>query len=154
MMMKPKEKNKLYVAGIHQGVELLDENEQRRVMTGAGKRCSVDLLALLESVSGNKIESVELLVETWNSLRQQRKLQGLWEIKGDSISGIFPECSCPLVMSGLIELHPVQCYCSEAMLTEIFSKMEKRKISVEMKRTIGRGDDACEFKITKTGGLG
>jgi hypothetical protein len=61
--------------------------------------------------------------------------------------GIFKECGCPLVRSGMIALHPIQCLCSQGMMEMIFSKVAMRSVKVEIKRAIGRGDDVCEFVI-------
>jgi hypothetical protein len=80
-------------------------------------------------------------------IREKRGLTGRWEYEEKGIRGIFGECGCPLVRSGLIELHPVQCYCSQGMMETIFSHIAGRPIEVEIPRTIARGGDACEFLV-------
>ncbi|MGD0885358.1 MAG: hypothetical protein ABSA46_10905 [Thermodesulfovibrionales bacterium] len=83
----------------------------------------------------------------WNILRDERNLKGKWVSEGNAVKGIFGECGCPLIRSGLIELHPVQCYCSQGMMETLFSQVSKKMVDVKIKRSIGRGDDVCEFLI-------
>ncbi len=53
--------------------------------------------------------------------------------------------------TGALQTHrtsPVQCYCSQGLMETIFSQVAKKAVEVEIKRTIARGDDVCEFLIT------
>ncbi len=117
-------------------------------MRPAGEACASDLLDLCEGRLGEKVESVEDLVAGWNIVREERRLRGKWQIKGPTVTGIFEQCGCPLVRSGLIELHPVQCYCSQAMMETVFSRAAKKTVEVRIIRSVGRGDEVCEFVIT------
>ena len=116
-------------------------------MRPAGEACAKELMALCEKCLGRKISSIEDLVTEWNILRDERNLKGKWVSEGNAVKGIFGECGCPLIRSGLIELHPVQCYCSQGMLETLFSQVSKKMVDVKIKRSIGRGDDVCEFLI-------
>ncbi len=78
---------------------------------------------------------------------REQRLREKWEFDSSAIQGVFRECGCPLVSSGLIELHRTQCYSSQGMLKTIFSKVAKRPIEVEMRATIGRGDEVCHFVV-------
>jgi len=53
-----------------------------------------------------------------------------------------------LVRSGMVELHPVQCYCSQGLMETVFSLVAKRRIEVDIKQSIGRGDNVCEFIVS------
>lgn len=68
--------------------------------------------------------------------------------RGNVVHGVFTDCGCPLARAGLVELHPVQCWCSHNMMEAIFSRAAKGKASVEVKQSIGRGDKVCEFYVT------
>lgn len=116
-------------------------------MKGPGLNCASDLLSLCEAHLGQQIDTVQDLVSGWNTLRDSRNLKGRWKLENGIAHGIFHECGCPLVQSGLIQLHPIQCLCSQGMMDAIFSKVAKKAISVEIKRTIGRGDKVCEFAV-------
>ena len=96
---------------------------------------------------GRQIDTIKDLVTGWNILRDARNLKGRWRLENGVAHGIFDECGCPLVRSGLIELHPIQCLCSQGMMEMIFSKVAKKAVRVEIKRTIGRGDSVCEFVV-------
>ncbi len=143
----PVAKNRSWIAGLHESIAQLDENSKTAIMRPPGKACASDLMSLCEKYLGKRVSSIEDLVTGWNILRDKRNLKGRWEFEGNTLRGIFGECGCPLVRSGLIELHPVQCYCSQGMMETIFSEVSKKPIKVEIKRSIGRGDDQCEFLI-------
>ncbi len=147
-MNRPVDKNKNWMAGVYEGIDQLDQGVQASIMRPAGKACAADIVALCEKHLGKKISAVEDLVSGWNILRESRDLTGRWEADGNAIRGVFGECGCPLVKSGLIELHPVQCYCSQGMMETIFSQIAKKPVEVKIKRSIGRGDAVCEFVIT------
>ncbi len=141
-------KNRSWIAHLHKSIDQLDESTKAAVMRPAGAACASDLFSLCEKYLEKKIESVEDLIAGWNGVREERGLRGKWQIMGQAITGVFSECGCPLVRSGLIELRPVQCYCSQGMLETIFSRVAKGTVAVEIKRSIGRGDKVCEFLIT------
>jgi len=146
-MNLPIDKNKSWMAGVYEGIEQLDQNVKAAIMRPAGKACAADILSLCEKYLGRKIDTVDDIVSGWNIFRDRRKLTGRWEAHGNTIRGTFRECGCPLVRSGLIELHPVQCYCSQSMIETVYSQVSKKTVAVEIKRSIGRGDDVCEFLI-------
>ncbi len=146
-MNLPINKNKTWIALLHKSINRLDENQQAAIMKPCGEGCASDILVLCEKFLGKKVHSLEDLITGWNMIRDKRGLTGRWEFEPNAIRGIFRECGCPLVSSGLIELHPVQCYCSQGMMETIFSAVAKKPIEVEIKQTIGRGDDVCHFLV-------
>ena len=143
----PIEKNKRWIAGLNEGIDKLGRELKTEIMKPAGKNCALDILALCEKVLGRKIETIEDLAIAWNLLRDKRNLKGKWELEGNTIRGIFGECGCPLVHSGLIQLHPIQCLCSQGMMETIFSQVAKKTVEVDIRRSIGRGDDVCEILV-------
>lgn len=143
----PINKNRSWIAHLHKGIDQMDERTKAAIMRPAGISCASDLLYLCEEYLEKKIESIEHLVTGWNIVRERRHLTGKWVLEGNSITGVFGECGCPLVRSGLIELHPVQCYCSQGLMETIFSQVSDRPVHVEIKRSIGRGDEVCEFSV-------
>ena len=143
----PIHKNRSWIAALHKGIDQMDERTKAAIMRPAGIACASDLLSLCEKYLEKKIESIEDLVTGWNIVRERRHLTDKWLLEGNSITGVFNECGCPLVNSGLIELHPVQCYCSQGLMETIFSEVAARPVQVEIKRSIGRGDKVCEFSV-------
>jgi hypothetical protein len=116
-------------------------------MGQTGKGCAEDILALCEKELGREIFSIEDLIRGWNKLRSNRNLHGGWMLEGNTVKGVFAECGCPLVRSGLVQLHPARCYCSQNMMETIFSKVARKKVAVEIRQAIGRGDGVCEFHV-------
>jgi predicted hydrocarbon binding protein len=147
-MKMPIDKNRKWVAHLHKSIDRLSAEQKASVMKEAGTSCANDLLKLCESFLGRRINSIKDLVCGWNILRDSRNLEGKWNFENNIVHGIFYECGCPLVRSGMIELHPIQCLCSQGMMEIIFSKVARRAVKVEIKQTIGRGDSVCEFIIT------
>ncbi|HEX8949543.1 MAG TPA: hypothetical protein VF790_11305 [Dissulfurispiraceae bacterium] len=144
----PLNKNKSWIACLHESIGQLDKDLQLAIMRPAGKACAADLLSLCKKYLGREVGSIEDLVAGWNIIRERHNLNGRWEFQENTLRGVFGECGCPLVRSGLIELHPAQCFCSQGMMETIFSQVAKKTVRVELKRTIGRGDSACEFLVT------
>ncbi len=143
----PVSKNRSWIAQLHKSIGKLDTEEQAQVMKSCGQGCASDLLSICEKILGKKVGSLEDLVAGWNMLREQRGLTGGWKFEPNAVRGKFGECGCPLVRSGLIELHPVQCLCSQGMMETIFSTVARRPVQVELLQTIGRGDEACHFLV-------
>ena len=104
-------------------------------------------MSLCEKHLKRSIYNIEDLVNSWNFLRESRNLKGRWKINGNAIRGVFGECGCPLIQSGLVELQSIQCYCSQGMMETMFSEVASKSVDVEIKKSIGRGDDVCEFLI-------
>lgn len=146
-MNLPVAKNKNWISHLHKSIAGLDEQQQAAIMKPCGKGCAEDILLLCEKVLGRKVATIEDLIAGWNMRREQRGLTGKWKFEQNAIRGLFKECSCPLVSSGLIELHPVQCYCSQGMMESVFSAVAQRHIEVDVKQTIGRGDEVCHFLV-------
>ncbi len=146
-MNLPVNKNKSWIALLHQSIGSLDAEQQRAIMKPCGQGCAEDILSLSAKFLGRKVESLEDLVTGWNMLREKRALTGRWAFEDRAIRGVFRECGCPLVSSGMIELHQVQCLCSQGMMETIFTTVARRPIEVEIKQTIGRGDEVCHFLV-------
>ena len=143
----PVDKNRRWIKSLHQGIDQLNEDLKAAVMKPAGMSCASDLLSFCEDQLGKKIDTIEDLVTGWNLLRDSRGLHGNWKLENGAVHGVFYECGCRLVRSGMIELHPVQCYCSQALMETAFSMVAKTAVEVDIKQSIGKGDDVCEFLV-------
>ena len=141
----PVEKNRHWISDLHKSIAGLDESQQAGLLKPCGRGCAVELLALCEKILGRSVATIEDLVEAWNIRREQRGLSGRWKFEPGGVRAVINECSCPLVTSGLIELHPSQCWCSQGMMETIFSKVACRPVRVELIETIGRGGTVCHF---------
>ncbi|MGB6068420.1 MAG: hypothetical protein WBG50_26730 [Desulfomonilaceae bacterium] len=144
----PADKMNRWITARLEGIDDLDEEVKFSIAKRAGELCAADLMALCEKHLMRKRASASDLVARWNELRRQRNRAGRWELNEGIVTTIFPECGCPLVRSGMIELHPVQCHCSQSMIESIFSRVCKRPVRVLIRRLIGNGDGVCEFLIS------
>jgi hypothetical protein len=143
----PVDKNRSWITGVYKGIEGLEESTKASIMRPAGQACAGDIAVLCERYLGRAINTTDDLVSGWNILRERRGLTGLWKTEGNIIRGVFGECGCPFIRSGLIALHPAHCYCSQSMMETIFFRFAGKPVNVEIKRSIGRGDAVCEFVI-------
>lgn len=144
----PIQKNRKWVASLHKRIDELGPGLTRKIMSAAGVDCASDVWTHCEARLGKPLTTVEELVEGWNLLREARNLRGRWVMENGAPHGVFHECGCPLVQSGLIEPHPAQCHCSLAMMESVFSRVAGKPVEVILKRSIARGDDVCEFMAT------
>jgi predicted hydrocarbon binding protein len=143
----PINKNKSWISLLHKSISGLDNEQQAAILKPCGRGCAVDILSFCEKLLAKKVETLDDLITGWNMIRDRRGLMGRWEFEPGAVRGVFQECGCPLVRSGMMELHPVQCYCSQGMMETIFSAVARRPIAVEIKQTIGRGDAVCHFLV-------
>lgn len=108
-MNSPIGKNKSWISLLHKSIAGLGQQMQAEIMKPCGQGCAEDSLLLCEEILRRKVSSIEDLIEGWNIRRKERGLSGKWVFEENAIRGVFNECSCPLVASGLVELHPLQC---------------------------------------------
>lgn len=84
----------------------------------------------------------------YNFLREALGLHGKWRLKDGVAMGAFQECGCPMVRTGLLELHPTHCLCTHAMLKNLFQEAFDGPVTVEILESIARGDRVCRFQVT------
>ncbi|NQT54929.1 MAG: hypothetical protein HQ551_01730 [Desulfobacteraceae bacterium] len=118
------------------------------VLKAAGQKCAQQILADCEEILGKKPETVDELLDATNQRRLQRhNLASLWEKQDDKAHLKIDECACTLVRAGLAKPNPVHCLCTVGMFENIFSAVCRGPVNVEVVKTIGNGDDACEFYV-------
>jgi hypothetical protein len=142
------DKNMRWIGALEKSVSALPAGQQKALMAEAGRSCAGEVLVLCEKSLGREIFSIEDLIEGWNLLRSSRNLYGGWVRVGNTVKGLFTECGCPLVRSGLVQLQPARCFCSQNMMETIFSKIARKEVAVEIRQAIGRGDAVCEFHVS------
>jgi len=124
------------------------EELSRRVMTSAGGACAAQLLEKIIAHYGRRPASVNEAMEAIN-LRRIEVLgsSNLWRRRGDTLMFTLDRCGCDLVEAGLAEPNPVFCLCSATMFEQLFAPFWPGSVGTETIRSIGRGDDACEFVV-------
>lgn len=141
-------KNRQWTCALEKGLAKLPEDLQREVMQGPGADCAHVIMHLCGKNLGHAPEGIEDLLEGYNLLRESLGLHGKWQLKDGVAIGVFSECGCPLIRTGLLELHPTRCLCTHAMLEALFQEATGGPVKVEIVESIARGDQVCCFQVT------
>ena len=121
----------------------------KTVMKGAGEKCSAQIFDDCMKMLGKNPESVDELLDAMNRRRSEsHNITSLWNKQGNTAHLILEECNCTLVKAGLAKPNPVHCLCSQGMMESLFSKVCQGPVSVELLKSIGNGNDVCEFLVT------
>jgi len=125
-----------------------DSGLASRIMCRAGQRCAAQILRECEAILGKKPETVDELLSATNQRRLERHgLTSLWEREKNRAHLRIEECACTLVKSGLATPNPVHCLCSKGLMEQLFAGVCNGPVEVELVKTVGRGDDCCEFYV-------
>lgn len=120
----------------------------KKIMKAAGEKCAQQILKECRQILGKKPENVDELIEATNKRRiEQLNLDSLWERDGNKAHLKINECGCTFVKAGLAKPNPVHCLCTAGMFESVFSEVCQGSVDVEIIKTIGFGDDVCEFYI-------
>ena len=125
-----------------------NEITAKKIMKAAGKKCGQQILKECAQILGKRPENVDELIEGTNIRRlRQLNLDGLWERDGNKAHLKIYECGCTLVKAGLAKPNPVHCLCTVGMFESVFSAVCQGPVNVDIIKTIGFGDDVCEFDV-------
>jgi len=128
--------------------DLGDPALTKGVMKVAGKECAQQILEECQKILGKNPETVDELLEATDvRRRKQLKLSALWERQDNTALLRIGECGCSLVRAGLARPNPIHCLCTVGMFERIFSAVCRGPVRVEVIKTIGSGNDACEFTV-------
>lgn len=121
----------------------------RETMKDTGKKCASQLLEMTLDHFGRAPETVDELIDAINKRRREvLKARAFWVREGDAARFKLEKCSCDLVEAGLAEPNPYFCLCSAGMFESVFSSVCMGPVKAEIMKSIGMGDDHCEFVVT------
>lgn len=143
------ERNVSWIEGIEDAIaNNCNEFTAKQIMKAAGEKCARQILKECEQILGKKPESTDELIEATNIRRlKQLNLDSLWKREGNKAHLKINECGCTLVKAGLAKPNPVHCLCTVGMFESVFSAVCLGPVNVEVIKTIGFGDDVCEFYV-------
>lgn len=141
-------KNRRWTSALEKGIVGLPMDLQLEVMQGPGADCAQDIMKLCTKYLGHAPEGIEDLLKGYNLLREALGLHGKWRLKDGVAMGAFQECGCPMVRTGLLELHPTRCLCTHAMLKNLFQEATGGPVKVEILESVARGGQVCRFQVT------
>jgi predicted hydrocarbon binding protein len=141
-------KNRQWTCELEKGIAKLPGELQQQVMQGPGKDCAQVILKLCTKYLGHATKGIEDLLDGYNLMRENLGLHGgKWRMEGGEAVGVFSECGCPMIRTGLLDLHPTRCLCTHAMLENLFQEVTGGTAQVEIVQSIGRGDKVCRFEV-------
>jgi predicted hydrocarbon binding protein len=149
ILEKAIERNVSWIEAVEKAIaENTNEINAKKIMKAAGKECAQQILKECKQILGKKPENVDELIEATNIRRlEQLNLDSLWERDGNKAHLKINECGCTLVKAGLAKPNPVHCLCTAGMFESVFSEVWQGSVDVEIIKTIGFGDDVCEFYV-------
>jgi len=130
---------------IVKSLDEVDLKTRKRIMESCGKACAQEDgdLAIAEGIG----ETASNMAEVVDRVNKELLWCGVWSQKGKSIESTCTSCGCPLVRNKVIDRDATWCYCSRGWVKAIFEAAFKRRVQVELEKSIGRGDKMCKFLV-------
>jgi hypothetical protein len=119
----------------------LDEPARIKVMEACGRACARRGAgtALSKAAGGDLDKLVAALAKHLGHENIRRE--------GSVVHLRYTKCFCQLVASGPERLSKTYCNCSRGWALEVFGAVTKQPVTVELLRSIKRGDASCDFVI-------
>ena len=133
------------LSSIIKGLDEVDLETRKKVMQFCGEACarSDGDLEIAEIIAEEAIDEKEILAR----VNKEILWCGTWTKKGSTIQSTCVECGCPLVRNNVVDLTGTFCYCSTGWVRKIFETVLKKPVTVELEKSIGRGDKTCKFVV-------
>ena len=130
---------------IVKSLDAVDLETKKRIMESCGKTCAQEDgdLAIAEEIG----KTTNNMTEVVERINKELLWCGIWSQKGKTIESTCTKCGCPLVKSKAINLNATWCYCSRGWVKAIFEAAVKKRVEVELEKSIGRGDSVCKFVV-------
>ncbi len=132
------------INSIINGLEDLSVEQRRKIMEKSGEECAIAGSYKIAKRISQKTKDIEEIIEKINN---QIPWCGKWKLEDNIIRSICNECGCPLIRNKIVNLRSTFCYCSLGWIKIIFKTLFHKPVQVEMLKSIGAGDDVCEYII-------
>ena len=132
------------INSIINGMEELSIAKRRKIMEKSGEACAIAGSYEIAKDISEKTANIEEII---NNINNQIPWCGQWNLKDNIIRSVCNECGCPLVKNKIVSLNSTFCYCSLGWVKLIFNTLFKKPVHVEMLKSIGAGDNICEFVV-------
>jgi len=133
----------------------VDEPTRKRLMEACGKTCFVGAHGEAKPTEASPVKEQAFLDRHQarfgkDSVRREgnETLLDFWysqNPRGLKVSDGY--CLCPVVEDGPEKLSPTYCHCSVGYVREMFSRELGKPVSVELIRSLRRGDRECRFLV-------
>ena len=130
---------------IIKGLDDLDVETREKIMESCGEACAREDgdLEIAERIARETVNEEEILAR----VNKEITWCGTWARRGDTIQTTCTRCDCPLVKNRIVSPTGTFCNCSRGWVKSIFETVLKKSVSVELEKSIGRGDEICKFVI-------
>lgn len=135
---------KRWITAVIKGLEkFTDKDQQIKILELCGYNCCKYDLQTLKKLK-KKARDQKKLLELMN---KHIPWCGDWIWKKDYIYSICKSCGCPIIRDYHLEPSPIFCLCSKGYIKNIFSEAFGKEASVKLSKSIGSGDEVCEFFV-------
>ena len=133
-----------FINSIIRALEDFELEKRRKIMEKCGETCALDgSLNIAQKIVAKSNNLKEIIEEANNQI----PWCGKWKLKSNQVTSTCNECGCPLVRNNIVKLNSTFCYCSLGWVPKIFETLLKKPIVVKLEKSIGFGDNICEFII-------
>lgn len=123
--------------------ESITEEAKKKVFQKCGKACfsSCNITETIKECMKNT-DNIESLL---NELNKIGIGGGKLKLEGNTISGTYEKCYCPLRNEMGEGISPSFCNCTRGWAKSMFEIILDKEVEVELIQAIGRGDKVCKF---------
>jgi predicted hydrocarbon binding protein len=138
------ERSGRFINSIINGLEELSIEQRKKIMEKSGEECAIAGSYKIAKKISQKTNDIEEIIEKVN---YQIPWCGKWKLEDNLIKSICNECGCPLIRNKIVNISSTFCYCSLGWIRMIFRTLLNKPVQVEMLKSIGAGDDVCEYVV-------
>jgi len=130
---------------ILQGLIEVDLETRKKIMELCGEACAREDgdLEIAKRIAEETVDEEEIIAR----VNKEILWCSAWIRKGNTIQSTCIKCGCPLVRNNIVNLTGTFCYCSMGWVKKIFETVLKKPVKVELKKSIGFGDNVCNFVV-------
>ena len=133
-----------FINSVIRGLEDFDLDKRKKIIEKCGEACALDGSLNIAQKIARETENLEEIIQKTNN---QIPWCGKWILKKTQITSKCIQCGCPLVRNNIVSINSTFCYCSVGWVKLIFETLLKKTIEVKLEKSIGFGDNVCEFII-------
>jgi predicted hydrocarbon binding protein len=133
------------LSSIIKGLDEVDLETRKKIMELCGEACarSDGDLEIAKKIAEETVNEEEILERASKEILWC----GTWTRKNNMIQSTCVKCGCPLVENKVVDLTGTFCYCSRGWVKKVFKALLKKRVSVELEKSIGFGDKVCKFVV-------
>jgi predicted hydrocarbon binding protein len=139
-----------WFSGFMKGLDKLDLTARNTILNECGSACAHTWAVEVFKEIGKKTKDLNSFLVKLN----QELPDITFEKSGEStieVTFLAPECGCDFVVLGLTR-SPKLCHCSAFFIKTCFEEVLGKKVLVDLKKSLLRGDPECVLEVTMMSG--